>query len=448
MYKLEEMKPFKILLSSLIVVSCSTVYSQSVLTKEEALSLTLENNYDIRKTVNTKAISENNASLKNTGFLPSVVVSGGGSYKNQNSETEFQGGNINKVEGAESKAYSAAVGLNYTLFSGFSRVNVLRKLKETYQLTELQAQQVMEQTIIALFSAYYEVARLSEENKNREEALLISKRRLERARSQFKFGQTTKLQVLNAEVDVDSDELALRQSHQQLENAKRDLNLILGRAIEEEVQVDGQVDFIPNLNREELLEMLKNNNAVLLQTQRNIAISQFDIKMGRAGWMPNVGLTSSYAWNRNVSDPVNPFSPISATQTGINAGLNLSWNLFDGGKTSVVVQNAKIALDNQKIEQEKQEAQLQRNLSNVWELYQNQLFNYQSQEKLIETAQQNFDRTKTSYELGQVTSVEFRQAQLNLLNAKLRGNTSKFRAKNTELQLLQLAGNLLENKVY
>lgn len=442
------MKHITILSLVIFMMNFSVVSSQMVLTKEEALSLTLENNFDIRKTVNSKAIAENNATLKNTGFLPTVEVRGGGNYQNQNSEVEFQGGNTNTVEGAESRAYSASLGLNYTLFNGFARANALRKLKESYQLTELQARQVMEQTIITLFSAYYEVARLGEEEKTRKEALDISKRRLKRAQSQFQFGQATKLQVLNAEVDVDSDELALRQSHQQLENAKRDLNLVLGRAISEEVVVDAKVNFSPELNKEELLESLKANNSFLLQTQRNLSINQLDVKTSRAGWMPNVGLTSSYAWNRSISDPVNPFSPVSATQTGLNAGLNLSWNLFDGGKTSVAVQNAKIALDNQKIEQEKQEAQLQRDLANVWELYQNQLFNYQSQEKLIETAQQNFNRTKTSYELGQVTSVEFRQAQLNLLNAKLRGNISQFQAKNTELRLLQLAGILLENKVY
>ena len=86
---------------------------------------------------------------------------------------------------------------------------------------------------------------------------------------------------------------------------------------------------------------------------------------------------------------------------------------------------------------------IQNNLKNTWENYQNQLFILSAQEKNVLTSQDNFNRTEDRYKLGQVTSIEFRQAQINLLNAKTAFNNAKFDAKLIEIQLLQLSGDIL-----
>jgi len=60
--------------------------------------------------------------------------------------------------------------------------------------------------------------------------------------------------------------------------------------------------------------------------------------------------------------------------------------------------------------------------------------------------QNNFNRTPERYKLGQVTSIEFRQAQINLINSKTALNNAKFDAKLIEIQLLQLSGEILNVK--
>ena len=121
----------------------------------------------------------------------------------------------------------------------------------------------------------------------------------------------------------------------------------------------------------------------------------------------------------------------------------MSWNLFDGGSTKTNIANAKIALENQQILLEQQKVTINNNLKNTWDNYNNQLFILKAQEKNVQTAQNNFDRTQERYKLGQVTSIEFRQAQINLINSKTAFNNAKFDAKLIELQLLQLSGDIL-----
>ncbi|WP_366140401.1 TolC family protein [uncultured Tenacibaculum sp.] len=438
-------KQLKIILGLFLV--SGSFYAQELLTKEKALELTLANNYDIRVTKNNVATAKNNKSIYNSGYLPTVTGNAGANYRNNDSEAEFTDSSFNNNNtGVESQTYNASVGINYTLFNGFNRSNTFKRLKESYNLTELQARQVMENTLITLFIAYYEVGRLTENESTQKQALTISKERLKRAKYSFDYGQSTKLEVLNAEVDVNNDSITYIDIKRQLNNAKRDLNVVLGRKVNTPVTVDTNVLYGEDLVLNTILSEANANNANLLQSQKNIELSKLDVKINQSGWMPNVSLTSSYAWNRNISDPTNRISLISSTQTGLSAGVNLSWNIFDGGRTKTNVTNARIALDTQEIRKNQLEEQLERDVNNAWETYQNSLFSLKVQEQNVQTNKLNFERSNERYKLGQISSIDFRQAQINLINAELSRNNAKYVAKNAELQLLQLGGILLDNK--
>ena len=200
-----------------------------------------------------------------------------------------------------------------------------------------------------------------------------------------------------------------------------------------------------------ILEDLKSktlqNNASLKQNQTNIAISEFNLKVNKANFMPTLGFNASYGLNRTENENlINPFGAKLITSDGLNAGLNLTWNIFDGGATKTRVANSKIALENQQILLEQRRVNIENNLKNTWDNYQNQLFVLTAQEQNVISNQNNFDRTQERFKLGQITSLEFRQAQINLINAQTALNNAKFDAKLIELQLLQLSGDILNVK--
>ena len=237
-------------------------------------------------------------------------------------------------------------------------------------------------------------------------------------------------------------------ARQQLSNAKRGLNAVLGIEKNKNYQVETGVNFNRLMNFEALQQKTIANNTILKQNQKNIAISKFNIKINKANYLPSLNLSTSYGFNRTENENlVNPFGARLITSDGLNAGLNLSWNIFDGGATKTRVANAKIALENQQILLDQQKFAIQNSLKNTWENYRNQLFVLKSQEKNIQTTQNNFDRTQEKYRLGQVTSIEFRQAQINLINSKTAANNAKFDAKLIELLLLQLSGDILNVKL-
>ncbi len=204
---------FYTLFLTLVLVGPLANAQDQVLSKEEAIDLVLENNLDIQVARNTKLIDDNNADILNSGYLPSVTGNASGSIDKQNSEGVLGNGDTRTAEGAETRRYSAAVNVNYTLFDGLGRYYNYKNFKERSQQSELEVRQTIETTILQLFTVYYEVARLTENTNTLEQALEISKDRLKRAQYQFEFGQNTGLDVLNAEVDINTDSINFIETH-------------------------------------------------------------------------------------------------------------------------------------------------------------------------------------------------------------------------------------------
>lgn len=433
----------------------SSIQAQILLSKEEALSLTLENNFGIQMTRNSSAIAKNNSALLNTGYLPTLSATGGANYSTSNSEIGFPGQQLEdgsprpnlNLDNQETQRFNGGLNFNYTLFDGLGRKYTYKRLKEQYALSELQLRETIEQTILQLFSVYFNVARLKETVLNLEQTLAVSKQRQKRAESAFNFGQTNKLAVLNAQVDVTNDSISLLQIKQELGNAKRDLNLIMNQPIETELDVETALAFVPEIQIEQWLETATENNVRLLQQQRNQQINAYDLKVSQSGYLPTLGLVGSYGWNLS-QNPASAFFPGTTNTTlSLGIGASLSWNLFDGGRTLTQVKNAKIAVENQNLQEQETQLTFERDLVNAQQNYENAVKIYLIQQKQVETGTYNFERSQAQYALGSITAIEFRQAQINLRNAQIQRAAAKYQAKLAELTLIQLSGQLLNIEI-
>jgi len=423
--------------------SFSNFAQEQVLSKSEAIALTLENNYNIAVADNTVLIAENNADILNSNYLPTVFGQAGAAYTLQDQRTDRDDGSSFELNDAKSESYNASVNLEYTLFDGLGRLYNYKSLKETYNLTKLETRQTIENTVLQLFSVYYEVARLTENVEILEQTLEISKNRVKRAGYQFDYGQNTKLEVLNAEVDVTNDSISLMNTRQLLKNTKRDLNVVLARDLKQTFAVDTNVIFIPKIELESYLDLAEENNVRLLQSESSITLSEYDIKTSKARFLPTVGLTGSYGWNESITPASAFFGGSTRQNTGFQGGLNLRWNLFDGGTSIIQLKNAKIAKENQQLLKEQIQLEVDRDIANALGNYENLVEVYEIQEQNVITNKNNFERSRERFNLGQITSIEFRQAQINLINAETNKNLAKYEAKFAELQLLQQVGQLL-----
>ena len=427
----------------IVILSFSLSNGQDKLTVNDAVKLALENNLDIKISENQNEILKNNASFLNSGYLPRVSSRVGFNKSNQNIEIETPNNLSGKLDNMKSENSFSNVSIEYILFDNNGRKFNYKKSKELSNRSGLEVKEVIENTLLQLYTVFYEVCRLSEEKDIVKSSLEISKSRLERNKIKFDFGQSTKLELLNAEVDVNTDSIRYLNAIKNLSNAKRDLNLVMNVDLNSDYILDKEIVYNSSENIINFYDNASKNNTKLKIYAKSVEISDFELKSIRSTYLPTVGLNGSYDWNESIND--NPYAFFNKNiYDGISGGINLRWDIFNQGKRITANKNAKVMLENSKIEKEKAYLMFQKELNNSYETYNNNLFILEVQEQSLNTSNNNFLRNLEKYDIGIVSSIEFRNAQLNLLNAKLSRNTARYEAKLSELYFLKISGKIID----
>ncbi len=294
--------------------------------------------------------------------------------------------------------------------------------------------------MLQLSQVYHELARLQQQTASLDSTLAISQQRLQRAEYANEYGQTTQLDILNAQVDLDSDSINWLNSRQSLENTRRDLNLIMGVPSDSTYQIRENVQLRKDLIAEQVKQSALSKSSSMLTAEQRLEIAELSVNVNKSSWYPSLAASGGYQY-RGSDDPNGAFL-IGSSSYGPTAGLNLTWNIFNGS-TSTQLKNAKLQLERSEIDLERNREQVATDALNAQGAYQNALYVLQASERTVATARNNYERSEESFKQGSIGSIEFRQAQLNLLNAELQLSRALYDAKNNELQVLALMGELV-----
>ena len=418
------------------------VTAQEELTISSAIKKTLENNLDIEVSENFKRIAKNNSSILNNNYLPNIQLGSEINTNIQSIEIETPSGISGTLDDTQTDNSSAVLSIDYNIIDASGRKYNYKKSKELYSKSNLEVQEIIENTILQLFTVFFEVGRLSEEKEILKNSLDISKRRYERRLLEFEYGQTNNLEVLNAEVDVNSDSINLLNTSKKLFNARSDLNLIMNVDLESEFNINTNIDFLAQDEINSIFSNDINNNTRLLIIEKDIIISNLERKIAKSSYLPTLGLIGSYGWNESIND--NPYAFYNKSiSDGFSAGINIRWDIFRGGKKIIANKNAEIGQENSELIKKKTVLELKKELRNAYQTHLNNLFILEVQRKNLNTNKNNFDRNIERYKIGQVSSIEFRRAQLNLLNAELSKSSAKYQAKISEAYFLKISGEII-----
>ncbi|MBU1099304.1 MAG: TolC family protein [Bacteroidetes bacterium] len=418
----------------LTILLAITSFAQELLTLDEAVKLALNNNNYLQITKNSEDITNNNFSIGNAGFLPTVDLTGTSMYNDQEL-------NVNGIKtSTKSTTNSANISANLMLFDGLSRFYNYNKLEKKAENGTLQNQQQKELVVNSVIASYYNVARANDLLKTAEEALGISNERLLRTEKKMEFGQVGKIDFLNARVDFNADSVNYINTKTFLSQAKQNLNIILNREIYLNFTVVSEVAFdsLPTIS--EMLKMVERNNTEKLISDNNIKLAEQDVNLSYSNYFPTLSLRASYGYNGLYDDFQIAFDDPNKSFT---TTLNLGFNLFNGFRDNIQRQNAEIMLDNSKLLNDQTKKEINNEVISAYQSYRDSRTILEMETGNLEAAEANFARTKELYDLGKITNTEFRQAQLKLIQAKNNISSAKYNAKNYETELKRLTGILL-----
>ena len=432
----------KILVQSffLLLFCITKTNAQEVLTLENAVKIALENNYEIKIATNNLTIEKTNVTIGNAGMLPTVSANVVDNNSIQNSSQTRQDGTKTKLDNAKSNSLTYGVGLDWTIFDGMRMFAKLDQLKELQKLGEAQLKLTVITRISDVNAAYYDLVQQQQQLAALDTTIVISKQRLTLAQNRFTIGKASKLEVLNAQVDLNTDQVALLRQKELYANSKILLNQLLARDVTTDFKVIDELQVDISLLLPELRTLAEKQNPQLEAQIINKRISELQLKQIKAARYPTVKVNTAY----NFSESQSSLGFVSQSHSrGLNYGFSASLNIFDGYSQNRNEKIAKIQIENSKITIEQQNLTLNSQLATSYQTYLTNLELIALEENNEAIAKQNLNITLDKFRIGTITTLEFRTAQLNYVNATVRYSNAQFQGKLSEIALRELAGNLI-----
>jgi len=427
------------LINFILFLFCIAKSSAQVLTIEDAMKIALENNFEIKIAKNNSTISETNVTVGNAGILPTATANIVDNNNVTNSTQVRQDGTSTTLNNAKNNSLTYGVSLGWTVFDGMRMFARYDQLKELQKLGDAELKRTILVKIGQVNSAYYDLVQQQHQLAALDTTIVISKQRVQLAQNRFTIGKASKLEVLNAQVDLNTDQVALLRQKESYKNAKILLNQYLARdpqidfAVTDVVTVDNKLVLI------DLMDLAKKQNPALESQIINKRIAELQLKQVKANRYPTVNLTSGYNFSESQSSL--GFTSENSSK-GFNYGFNASLNIFDGLNQHRNEKVAKLQIENSQIAIEQQSMILNSQLSTAFQTYLTNLELIDLEEDNQAIAKQNLDITLDKFRIGTITTLDFRTAQLNYVNAKVRYSNAQYEAKLSEIALKELAGNI------
>lgn len=410
-------------------------------TLKSCLEQGLQNNYSLRITRNEAQISKNNATWANAGYLPTLNLSAGYNGTLQNTETTLRAtGEKTKTEGVLDQTLDAGIDLSWTLFDGFNITANHQRLQELKRQGETNTRIAIEDLIAGIAAEYYNYVQQKIRLKNFRYAVSLSKERLRIVEARYQIGSFSRLDYQQAKVDFNADSAQYIKQQEALHTSRIQLNELMANADVDQAFLipDTLIDVDATLNLTELWDATMQVNANLLKAEQNNTLARLDYKKVCSRDYPYLKLNAGYGYTQNRYE-INANS--RRTVLGANFGVTLGFKLFDGNRNRER-KNARIAIENARLEREQLEQALRADLSNLWQAYRNNLEMLHLERQNLVAAKDNHEIARERYMLGDLSGVEMREAQKSLLDAEERILAAEYDTKLCEISLLQISGKI------
>lgn len=427
----------------LLSFSLTTLSGQSVYGLKDCISVGLERNFSILVAKNDETVSKNNYTIGNAGFLPTVDLTGRQNGSLGDSKMNFTDGTNSVSNGVFNTSTSGSVAVGMNIFNGFSAVTTYKKLGELNLIGKLNTQLTIENLISDIVSGYYNYILQVQLMNNLKYALILSRERLRIDEDRYLLGSGSKLEVLQSRVYVNSDSSNLSRQNEVIRSAQIRLNQMM--AVEnlsnEFSSKDTTIDVNPGLLYEKLLDETLAGNTNLQIASKNKIISDYDYKLVLSRSYPYLNFSGGYSYNLSTYTQNTTKNQVT---NGMNYGLTLGVNIYDGNNKRREIRNSSINRENKDLRYREVEQGVRADLLTIYSAYGNNLRLISLEEQNFQTAKENLDIALERYKLGSLSGIDLREVQKSLLDARERLISAHYQTKLAEISLQLISGKIMD----
>jgi outer membrane protein TolC len=424
---------------------CQSLNAQNKLTVKQAITATIENNYDIQLLRNDSSSYALDKSYARAAFLPRVNATTGVTFNNNNQKQQFNDGTKRESNGIRSNNISGSVQLNWTIFDGFKMFATRDKLAQFVQLGELNIKNQVVSSVATVINNYYNIVRQKQQLKAIEEQMSINEERVKVAEKKLSVGLGAKPELLQGKVDLNAQKAARLKQQTVIDQLIEQLNQLMNVEINTRYEVADTITFSSDIILGDLLASVEATNPQLLLIKKNIDIGYLTLKERKAERYPVVNFNSAYNYSKTDNkEVVNPFTPLFSRNNGFNYGIGITIPILNGFNTKRQIQQAKLDIDWFNISYKNQKAKIDLGIINAFKDYELQKKTLALEEENIILAKENVYISLERLRLGISTYLELRETQKSLELAYDRLIAARYNAKLAETELLRLKGDLVK----
>ncbi len=419
----------------------SAAQNMGLLTYQQAVELALKNNYDILIAQNNSSIATIQNNYGNAGFLPKVDLNASGNIANNNTHQEFSSGlSVNK-NGVSSNNINAGAYLTWTVFDGMKMFATKERLNLLQQEGELSFKIQLESTIEAVTLLYFQIVRQEQLIKGIRTAMDVTDERMKMAEKRIALGSGSNVELLQAKLDKNAQKSNLIQQQNTLHEVKKQLLVLTKSDLSSNFSADSSFAFENLLSIESIKQKIDEDNRSIQFSKKNSLVAAQYMKELRAQTLPKVAINSNYLFARSE----NAVGLTLLNQNlGFNAGLSVSWNLFNGSMTKNQIKVADIQLRNTALATNQLQQQLHANAYIAYMRWQGAKEILDLEEENIDLAKQSLTITTERMKLGLGTYLEIKESQNSYEAAITRLVTARYNLKESETTLKKLTGELVK----
>ena len=429
---------------SFIVLLLGLLFSQEInaqnnLSLKEAVTIAIQNSYDIKLVENNLSIAQNNNNYGVAGGLPTVTANGTNNNTLTTINQTFPDASRNTTRsGVDRSTLNGGLTATMILFNGYRIAATKDRLESIQKQTEAALQVQMLNTSSTVMQQYYNVIRQLAFLKTIEKSIEASEQRVAIVKTRQELGVANQADLLQSSLDLNALLQAKQNQLLVLDQVKADLfNSMVVPANSNYVFTDSiQVDQKIILSD---VESKMKAHPLLQSAQQLINVNQFLEKETKALMYPTLRANSGFNYNSNKSTA--GFILLNESY-GPFLGFNLSIPIYAGTANKRAYKNAQINTVSAKIQYDNTAQNLSTELFKTYQNYQNSLKqtpveieNYKMSDALLSLVMERF-------KLGEATIVDVKQAQQSFETAGFRLTSLQFSAKIAEIELKRMSNQL------
>jgi len=405
----------KILIAVLAFISLgSTAQEQWNLSK--CINHAYENNIQLKQQeLNVKYAKNKNLQSK-LDILPSVNVEASHIFnfnRSDNSSGVYNSGNNQNT--------NFQLNSGVVLFSGFKKLNTLKKSKLEVQSSEKAVEKNKSDLAINIAGIYLQVLYNIEMLNIAKEQLIISKEQHVKTSKLVEVGKLADVELLKQKSVVSQDELNLVEAQNNLDLSYINLYQVLDVKQEGAFTIVIPEGLIVDANRS--LQTSSDYYSKALEIRPEIAKSEIDIKssekdvkIAKGSMIPSLSMGAGWSsgYYDNASDGF-------STQLEDNArkyvSLRLSIPIFNGLQANTSVRNSKLQLENARLEKENTENILRKEIQQVYANAKASMKKYYSAKIASEYGKESFNYSQKKYNAGLIDIVSYKEMKKEYVNS-------------------------------